>query len=204
MIKAGQSEYHFAANALLTDGKYDVVATVCDSATGEAVSGDNATKTLKDITVDTAFDLDAIGFNGNNIVFNPKDDDPAYGGKYDSKDQAIQIANALTYITDNEAKDLVELPYGSYKYVLVDKAGNLLTPEHAITAMRVTGDITPDKAPTYNDLMTKTGRLEQNTLSTPNGMVTTDNNDYLVVMQKVQVILKPMMRGVVLCGVKMV
>ena len=182
VIKAGQSEYHFAANALLTDGKYDVVATVVDN--GEVVSGDNATKTLKDITVDTTFDLETIGFNGNNIVFNPKDDDPAYGGKYDSKDQAIQIANALTYITDNEAKDPVELPYGSYKYVLVDKAGDLLTPEHAITAMRVTGDITPDKAPTYNDLMTKTGRLEQNTLSTPNGMVTTDNNDYLVVMQK--------------------
>ena len=182
VIKAGQSEYHFASSALLADGKYDVVATVVDN--GEVVSGDNATKTLKDITVDTTFDLETIGFNGNNIVFNPKDDDPAYGGKYDSKDQAIQIANALTYITDNEAKDPVELPYGSYKYVLVDKAGDLLTPEHAITAMRVTGDITPDKAPTYNDLMTKTGRLEQNTLSTPNGMVTTDNNDYLVVMQK--------------------
>ncbi|WP_230587030.1 hypothetical protein [Gallibacterium anatis] len=188
VIKAGQSEYHFAANALLTDGKYDVVATVCDSATGEAVSGDNATKTLKDITVDTAFDLDAIGFNGNNIVFDPKDNDPAYGAKHrqvnDTDNQAIQVANGLTYITGKEATDPVELPYGSYKYVLVDKAGDLLTPEHAITAMRVTGDITPDKAPTYNDLMTKTGRLEQNTLSTPNGMVTTDNNDYLVVMQK--------------------
>ncbi|MDK9429463.1 hypothetical protein QP016_01755 [Gallibacterium anatis] len=188
VIKAGQSEYHFAANALLTDGKYDVVATVCDSATGEAVSGDNATKTLKDITVDTAFDLDAIGFNGNNIVFDPKDNDPAYGAKHrqvnDTDNQAIQVANGLTYITGKEATDPVELPYGSYKYVLVDKAGSLLTPEHVITAMRVTGDITPDKAPTYNDLMTKTGRLEQNTLSTPNGMVTTDNNDYLVVMQK--------------------
>lgn len=187
VIKAGQSEYHFAANALLKDGKYDVVATVCDSATGEAVSGDNATKTLKDITVDTAFDLDAIGFNGNNIVFDPKDNDPAYGAKHrqvnDTDNQAIQVANGLTYITGKEATDPVELPYGSYKYVLVDKAGNLLTPEHAITAMRVTGDITPDKAPTYNDLMTKTGRFEQNTLSTPNGMVTTDNNDYLVVMK---------------------
>ncbi|MEH8047897.1 hypothetical protein [Gallibacterium anatis] len=187
VIKAGQSEYHFAANALLKDGKYDVVATVCDSATGEAVSGDNATKTLKDITVDTAFDLDAIGFNGNNIVFDPKDNDPAYGAKHrqvnDTDNQAIQVSNGLTYITGKEATDPVELPYGSYKYVLVDKAGNLLTPEHAITAMRVTGDITPDKAPTYNDLMTKTGRFEQNTLSTPNGMVTTDNNDYLVVMK---------------------
>ena len=186
VIKAGQSEYHFAANALLTDGKYDVVATVCDSATGEAVSGDNATKTLKDITVDTAFDLDAIGFNGNNIVFDPKDNDPAYGAKHrqvnDTDNQAIQVANGLTYITGKEATDPVELPYGSYKYVLVDKAGNLLTPEHAITAMRVTGDITPDKAPTYNDLMTKTGRFEQNTLSTPDGMRTTDSNDYLIVM----------------------
>lgn len=188
VIKAGQSEYHFAANALLTDGTYDVVATVCDSTTGEAVSGDNATKTLKDITVDTAFDLDAIGFNGNNIVFDPKDNDPAYGAKHrqvnDTDNQAIQVANGLTYITGKEAKDPVELPYGSYKYVLVDKAGNLFTPpEQVITAMRVTGDITPDKAPTYNDLMTKTGRFEQNTLSTPNGMVTTDNNDYLVVMK---------------------
>lgn len=188
VIKAGQSEYHFAANALLTDGKYDVVATVCDSATGKAVSGDNATKTLKDITVDTAFDLDAIGFNGNNIVFDPKDNDPAYGAKHrqvnDTDNQAIQVANGLTYITGKEATDPVELPYGSYKYVLVDKAGNLFTPpEQVITAMRVTGDITPDKAPTYNDLMTKTGRFEQNTLSTPNGMVTTDNNDYLVVMK---------------------
>lgn len=187
VIKAGQSEYHFAANALLKDGKYNVVATVCDSATGEAVSGENATKTLKDITVDTAFDLDAIGFNGNNIVFDPKDNDPAYGAKHrqvnDTDNQAIQVANGLTYITGKEATDPVELPYGSYKYVLVDKAGNLLTPEYAITAMRVTGDITPDKAPTYNDLMTKTGRFEQNTLSTPNGMVTTDNNDYLVVMK---------------------
>jgi len=186
VIKAGQSEYHFAANALLTDGKYDVVATVCDSATGKAVSGDNATKTLKDITVDTAFDLDAIGFNGNNIVFDPKDNDPAYGAKHrqvnDTDNQAIQVANGLTYITGKEATDPVELPYGSYKYVLVDKAGNLLTPEHAITAMRVTGDITPDKAPTYNDLMTKTGRFEQNTLSTPDGMRTTDSNDYLIVM----------------------
>ncbi|WP_230587740.1 hypothetical protein [Gallibacterium anatis] len=93
VIKAGQSEYHFAANALLKDGKYDVVATVCDSATGKAVSGDNATKTLKDITVDTAFDLDAIGFNGNNIVFDPKDNDPAYGAKHrqvnDTDNQAI-------------------------------------------------------------------------------------------------------------------
>lgn len=188
VIKAGQSEYHFAANALLTDGTYDVVATVCDSTTGEAVSGDNATKTLKDITVDTAFDLDAIGFNGNNIVFDPKDNDPAYGAKHrqvnDTDNQAIQVANGLTYITGKEATDPVELPYGSYKYVLVDKAGNLFTPpEQVITAMRVTGDITPDKAPTYNDLMTKTGRFEQNTLSTPNGMVTTDNNDYLVVMK---------------------
>lgn len=186
VIKAGQSEYHFAANALLTDGKYDVVATVWDSATGEAVRGDNATKTLKDITVDTAFDLDAIGFNGNNIVFDPKDNDPAYGAKHrqvnDTDNQAIQVANGLTYITGKEATDPVELPYGSYKYVLVDKAGNLLTPEHAITAMRVTGDITPDKAPTYNDLMTKTGRFEQNTLSTPDGMRTTDSNDYLIVM----------------------
>ncbi|KGQ38603.1 hypothetical protein JP30_10335 [Gallibacterium anatis IPDH697-78] len=186
VIKAGQSEYHFAANALLTDGTYDVVATVCDSTTGEAVSGDNATKTLKDITVDTAFDLDAIGFNGNNIVFDPKDNDPAYGAKHrqvnDTDNQAIQVANGLTYITGKEATDPVELPYGSYKYVLVDKAGNLLTPEHAITAMRVTGDITPDKAPTYNDLMTKTGRFEQNTLSTPDGMRTTDSNDYLIVM----------------------
>lgn len=186
VIKAGQSEYHFAANALLTDGKYDVVATVCDSATGEAVSGDNATKTLKDITVDTAFDLDAIGFNGNNIVFDPKDNDPAYGAKHrqvnDTDNQAIQVANGLTYITGKEATDPVELPYGSYKYVLVDKAGNLLTPEYVITAKRVTGDITPDVAPTYNDLMTKTGRFEQNTLSTPDGMRTTDSNDYLIVM----------------------
>ncbi|MEH8032804.1 hypothetical protein [Gallibacterium anatis] len=186
VIKAGQSEYHFAANALLTNGKYDVVATVCDSATGEAVSGDNATKTLKDITVDTAFDLDAIGFNGNNIVFDPKDNDPAYGAKHrqvnDTDNQAIQVANGLTYITGKEATDPVELPYGSYKYVLVDKAGNLLTPEYVITAKRVTGDITPDVAPTYNDLMTKTGRFEQNTLSTPDGMRTTDSNDYLIVM----------------------
>ncbi|WKS97146.1 hypothetical protein [Gallibacterium anatis] len=186
VIKAGQSEYHFAANALLTDGTYDVVATVCDSTTGEAVSGDNATKTLKDITVDTAFDLDAIGFNGNNIVFDPKDNDPAYGAKHrqvnDTDNQAIQVANGLTYITGKEAKDPVELPYGSYKYVLVDKAGNLLTPEYVITAKRVTGDITPDVAPTYNDLMTKTGRFEQNTLSTPDGMRTTDSNDYLIVM----------------------
>ncbi|KGQ58819.1 Uncharacterised protein [Gallibacterium anatis] len=186
VIKAGQSEYHFAANALLTDGKYDVVATVCDSATGKAVSGDNATKTLKDITVDTAFDLDAIGFNGNNIVFDPKDNDPAYGAKHrqvnDTDNQAIQVANGLTYITGKEATDPVELPYGSYKYVLVDKAGNLLTPEYVITAKRVTGDITPDVAPTYNDLMTKTGRFEQNTLSTPDGMRTTDSNDYLIVM----------------------
>ncbi|KGQ55533.1 hypothetical protein IO44_05830 [Gallibacterium anatis str. Avicor] len=186
VIKAGQSEYHFAANALLTDGKYDVVATVCDSTTGEAVSGDNATKTLKDITVDTAFDLDAIGFNGNNIVFDPKDNDPAYGAKHrqvnDTDNQAIQVANGLTYITGKEATDPVELPYGSYKYVLVDKAGNLLTPEYVITAKRVTGDITPDVAPTYNDLMTKTGRFEQNTLSTPDGMRTTDSNDYLIVM----------------------
>ena len=186
VIKAGQSEYHFAANALLTDGKYDVVATVCDSATGKAVSGDNATKTLKDITVDTAFDLDAIGFDGNNIVFDPKDNDPAYGAKHrqvnDTDNQAIQVANGLTYITGKEAKDPVELPYGSYKYVLVDKAGNLLTPEYVITAKRVTGDITPDVAPTYNDLMTKTGRFEQNTLSTPDGMRTTDSNDYLIVM----------------------
>lgn len=186
VIKAGQSEYHFAANALLTDGKYNVVATVCDSATGKAVSGDNATKTLKDITVDTAFDLDAIGFNGNNIVFDPKDNDPAYGAKHrqvnDTDNQAIQVANGLTYITGKEATDPVELPYGSYKYVLVDKAGNLLTPEYVITAKRVTGDITPDVAPTYNDLMTKTGRFEQNTLSTPDGMRTTDSNDYLIVM----------------------
>ncbi|MEH8028940.1 hypothetical protein P9074_09160 [Gallibacterium anatis] len=186
VIKAGQSEYHFAANALLTDGKYDVVATVCDSATGEAVSGDNATKTLKDITVDTAFDLDAIGFNGNNIVFDPKDNDLAYGAKHrqvnDTDNQAIQVANGLTYITGKEATDPIELPYGSYKYVLVDKAGNLLTPEYVITAKRVTGDITPDVAPTYNDLMTKTGRFEQNTLSTPDGMRTTDSNDYLIVM----------------------
>ena len=186
VIKAGQSEYHFAANALLTDGKYDVVATVCDSATGEAVSGDNATKTLKDITVDTAFDLGAIGFKGNNIVFDPKDNDPAYGAKHrqvnDTDNQAIQVANRLTYITGKEATDPVELPYGSYKYVLVDKAGNLLTPEYVITAKRVTGDITPDVAPTYNDLMTKTGRFEQNTLSTPDGMRTTDSNDYLIVM----------------------
>lgn len=186
VIKAGQSEYHFAANALLTDGKYDVVATVCDSATGEAVSGDNATKTLKDITVDTAFDLGAIGFKGNNIVFDPKDNDPAYGAKHrqvnDTDNQAIQVANGLTYITGKEATDPVELPYGSYKYVLVDKAGNLLTPEYVITAKRVTGDITPDVAPTYNDLMTKTGRFEQNTLSTPDGMRTTDSNDYLIVM----------------------
>ncbi|KGQ45368.1 hypothetical protein, partial [Gallibacterium anatis] len=186
VIKAGQSEYHFAANALLTDGKYDVVATVWDSATGEAVRGDNATKTLKDITVDTAFDLDAIGFNGNNIVFDPKDNDPAYGAKHrqvnDTDNQAIQVANGLTYITGKEATDPVELPYGSYKYVLVDKAGNLLTPEYVITAKRVTGDITPDVAPTYNDLMTKTGRFEQNTLSTPDGMRTTDSNDYLIVM----------------------
>lgn len=186
VIKAGQSEYHFAANALLTDGTYDVVATVCDSTTGEAVSGDNATKTLKDITVDTAFDLDAIGFNGNNIVFDPKDNDPAYGAKHrqvnDTDNQAIQVANGLTYITGKEATDPVELPYGSYKYVLVDKAGNLLTPEYVITAKRVTGDITPDVAPTYNDLMTKTGRFEQNTLSTPDGMRTTDSNDYLIVM----------------------
>lgn len=186
VIKAGQSEYHFAANALLTDGKYNVVATVCDSATGEAVSGDNATKTLKDITVDTAFDLDAIGFNGNNIVFDPKDNDPAYGAKHrqvnDTDNQAIQVANGLTYITGKEATDPVELPYGSYKYVLVDKAGNLLTPEYVITAKRVTGDITPDVAPTYNDLMTKTGRFDQNGLSTSNGMRTTDSNDYLIVM----------------------
>ncbi|KGQ41244.1 hypothetical protein JP35_00645 [Gallibacterium anatis] len=186
VIKAGQSEYHFAANALLTDGKYDVVATVCDSATGKAVSGDNATKTLKDITVDTAFDLDAIGFDGNNIVFDPKDNDPAYGAKHrqvnDTDNQAIQVANGLTYITGKEATDPVKLPYGSYKYVLVDKAGNLLTPEYVITAKRVTGDITPDVAPTYNDLMTKTGRFEQNTLSTPDGMRTTDSNDYLIVM----------------------
>lgn len=188
VIKAGQSEYHFAANALLKDGKYDVVATVCDSATGKAVSGDNATKTLKDITVDTAFDLDAIGFDGNNIVFDPKgeDKDPAYGAKHrqvnDTDNQAIQVANGLTYITSKEATDPVKLPYGSYKYVLVDKAGNLLTPEYVITAKRVTGDITPDVAPTYNDLMTKTGRFEQNTLSTPDGMRTTDSNDYLIVM----------------------
>ncbi|WP_256940356.1 hypothetical protein [Gallibacterium anatis] len=186
VIKAGQSEYHFAANALLTDGKYDVVATVCDSTTGEAVSGDNATKTLKDITVDTAFDLGAIGFKGNNIVFDPKDNDPAYGAKHrqvnDTDNQAIQVANGLTYITGKEATDPVELPYGSYKYVLVDKAGNLLTPEYVITAKRVTGDITPDVAPTYNDLMTKTGRLDQNGLSTSNGMRTTDSNDYLIVM----------------------